>query len=320
MRPTLGIDVGGTKLLAVALDEAGGILAADRAPTPKGSSIKGGGGTLLNAVGELARRVLEQAGVVVEAVGIGVPGLVDSSGVLRFAPNLASGEGVDFRAGLSSLLGIASVAVDNDATCALVGELSYGAAKGCAEVVMVTFGTGIGGGIASGGRVLRGAHGFAGEVGHMVVDPGGPRCTCGLRGCWERYASGSGLARLAREAALGGRIEEVVRLAGGDPEAVRAEHVTEAAAVGDPGALAVLEELGWWMGLGLSNLVAVMDPELVVLGGGLLGAGDWVMGPARRAFSEILRGHEGRPMPRITEAGLLESAGAVGAAVMAREL
>ena len=136
---------------------------------------------------------------------------------------------------------------------------------------MVTLGTGIGGGLLQGGTLLTGAHGFAGELGHMVVDPSGPPCPCGRRGCWERFASGGGLGRLAREAAQAGQLPEVVALAGGDPEAVRGEHVTAAARAGDPGALAVIGQLGWWVALGLANLVAVVDPSMVVLGGGLAG-------------------------------------------------
>ena len=144
--------------------------------------------------------------------------------------------------------------VDNDATCATVAEWAFGAATGVTDAVMVTLGTGIGGGIIAGGHVVRGASGFGGEIGHMVVDPTGPVCPCGKRGCWERFASGSGLGRLAREAAHAGRLDEVVSLAGGDAESVRGEHVTTAAKAGDAGALAVLGELGWWLALGLSNL------------------------------------------------------------------
>ncbi len=152
---------------------------------------------------------------------------------------------------------------------------------------MITLGTGIGAGIISGGEVLRGANGYAGEAGHMVVDPSGPLCSCGRRGCWERYASGSGLARLAREAATAGRLGAVMALARGDAESVRGEHVTEAAAAGDPGALEVMAELGWWIALGLANLTALLDPSVVVIGGGLVEAGELLLGPTRAAYSEI---------------------------------
>ena len=209
--------------------------------------------------------------------------------------------------------------VDNDATCAVIGEWVYGAAAGATDAVVVTLGTGIGGGLVVNNRVARGALGFAGEVGHMVVDPSGPACPCGKRGCWERFASGSGLGRLAREAAHAGRLDEVLRRAGGDPEAVRAEDVTAAAATGDPGAQAVLEELGWWLALGLANLANILDPAVFVLGGGLVDALDLVIDPVRAAFDDLVEGRLGRPEVMICLAGLGERSGAVGAGVLARK-
>ncbi len=151
-------------------------------------------------------------------------------------------------------------------------------------MVLVTLGTGIGGGLIVGDELVRGAAGFAGEPGHMVVDPNGPPCPCGRRGCWERYASGSGLGRLGREAAEAGRAGAVVALAGGDPEAVRGEHVTAAAAGGDPEALAVMADFAWWVALGMANLVNLLDPEVVIIGGGLAEAGELLLGPTRAAF------------------------------------
>ena len=144
---------------------------------------------------------------------------------------------------------------------------------------MVTLGTGIGAGIITSGRLLHGAQGFAGEPGHMVVDPNGPPCPCGKRGCWERFASGSGLGRLARDAASGGRLDAAVALAGGDPEAVRGEHVTASARAGDVESQAVLDELARWIALGLANLVNVLDPALIVIGGGLVEAADLLLPP-----------------------------------------
>ena len=161
---------------------------------------------------------------------------------------------------------------------------------------MVTLGTGIGGGIVVDGRVQVGSAGFAGEIGHMVVDPDGPPCPCGRRGCWERFASGAGLGVLAREAALAGRLGEVVRLAGGDPESVRGEDVSAAAAAGDPAARQVIEEVGWWIGFGLANLACVVDPECFVLGGGVVEAGDLLVDSARAAFERAGRGR--RPPAR----------------------
>jgi glucokinase len=153
----------------------------------------------------------------------------------------------------------------------------------------------------------------------MVVDPAGPPCPCGRRGCWERFASGGGLGLMAREAALAGRLPGVVALAGGDPEGVRGEDVTAAALAGDPDARRVIEQVGWWVGFGLANLACVLDPECFVLGGGLVGAGDLLLDSARRAFAELVEGGTARPATAIVTAAFGDRAGAVGAALAARD-
>jgi glucokinase len=320
---TLGIDVGGTKILGLAVDGGGAVLAEAKTATPRllasDSTGDHGGEAVIEAIVTVADRLLATVGPdTVAAVGVGVPGLVDDVGMLRFAPNLPGGEGLDVRGRVAGRLPGLKVVVDNDATCAVVGEWLYGAAVGATDAVVVTLGTGIGGGLVVNNRVARGALGYAGEIGHVVVDPSGPVCPCGKRGCWERFASGSGLGRLAREAAHAGRLDEVLRLAGGDPEAVRAEDVTAAAADGDPGAQAVLEELGWWLALGLANLANILDPSVFVLGGGLVDALDLVIEPVRTAFDDLVEGRLGRPEVTISLAALGERSGAIGAGVLAR--
>jgi len=316
----LGVDIGGTKVLGVALDVAGRVVAEGREPTPY---PQGDGSSLAADVADAVTRVvagLEQAtGSSGRPVGVGAPGMVDRRAILVFAPNLPPASGADLGRLLASRLPGTELTVENDANCAALAELRRGSAQGADEVLVVTLGTGIGGGWISGGRVVTGARGFAGEIGHMVVDPSGPPCPCGRRGCWERFASGGGLGRLAREAAYGGGLPAVVELAGGDPESVRGEHVTAAARHGDAGALAVLDELGWWVALGLANLVAVVDPSRVVLGGGLAGAGELLLAPTRRAFAELVEGGDRRPAIEIVPAALGERAGAVGAALGALE-
>jgi glucokinase len=245
-----------------------------------------------------------------------VAGLVDRSGTLRVAPNLPGVVEYPFAAALHERLGL-PVTVDNDATCATWGEHEAGAAKGHDDAVLVTLGTGIGAGIVAGGQLQRGAAGFAGEAGHMVVDPDGPPCPCGRRGCWERYASGNGLGQLAREAAIAGRVERVVELAGGEPEAVRGEHVTQAANEGDEGALAVFRKFGWWVALGVANLVNILDPSVVVIGGGLVDAGALVMDPTREYFAALVMAPGHRPPVAVVEAQLGDRAGAIGAASLA---
>jgi glucokinase len=323
---TLGIDVGGTKILGLAVDADGTILAEAKVATPRlvpVESADAGADAVMAAIGDVAERLLHSlaaagAADVATALGVGVPGMVDATGLLRFAPNLPGGEGLDVRRRLGQSLGAMPVVVDNDATCAMIGEWAYGAAMGATDAVVVTLGTGIGGGLIVNSQVARGALGYAGEIGHMVVDPSGPACPCGKRGCWERFASGTGLGRLAREAAHAGRLDDVVRQAGGDPESVRAEDVTAAAAAGDAGAQAVLEELGWWLALGLANLANILDPSVFVLGGGLVDALTLVLKPVRAAFDDLVEGRQGRPEVMIQLAALGERAGAVGAAVLAR--
>lgn len=300
----LGIDVGGTKCLGVVLDEQGAVIDEQRRATPKGPDA------IIDTLAELAGALSP-----FDTVGVGVPGLVTRNGVLRAAPNLVDID--DFQVG--ALLGARlqrEVHVDNDATAATVAEWKMGAAEGSANCVMVTLGTGIGGGVIAGGTLLRGANGFTGEIGHMVVDPDGPPCPCGRRGCWERYASGSGLGRLAREAAVGNRLHRVVALAGGDAELVRGEHVQTAAHEGDAEALQVVDDFGRWVALGLVNLTNVLDPELFVLGGGLAVSGDLYLGPIQRWFTQLLYAPHLRPHPELRFAKLGELAGAVGAALL----
>lgn len=303
---TIGVDLGGTKCLAVAL-EAGLVVDERRVPTPVGETA------LLDALAGAVTDVRGDGEVL--GVGVGVPGLVDRAGVLRFAPNLPGVVDLDIKVELEGRLDL-PVRVDNDATCAAWGERQVGAAQGWHDVILVTLGTGIGGGIVAGGVLLRGANGFAGEIGHMVVDPDGPPCPCGQRGCWERFASGGGLGRLAQQAAAEGRATRVLALAGGEPSLVRGEHVTVAAAEGDAEARAVLADLGWWVALGLANLANAFDPQAFVLGGGLIEAGDVLLGPVRTAFAELLTGGYYRPAIDIVPATLGEHAGAIGAACL----
>ncbi|HUS43538.1 MAG TPA: ROK family protein [Ilumatobacteraceae bacterium] len=303
----VGIDVGGTKAQAVVIDRSGEVVETMQRPTPRGDQSLD---ALIDVLVELADAVGHEG-----SLGVGVPGLVTRTGVLRAAPNL---DGVaDFAVAelLSERFGSA-VFVDNDATCATVAEWRLGAGRGVDDMVLVTLGTGIGGGAVTHGAVLRGANGFAGEFGHMVVDPSGPLCPCGRRGCWERYASGSGLAMLAREAATGHRLRDVVRHAGGDAQAVRGEHVQTAARDGDPDALAVIDEFSRWVALGLVNLTNALDPEMFVLGGGLAAGSDLYLEPIRRWFGELLYQPHLRPVPGIEFARWGPLAGAVGAALL----
>jgi glucokinase len=307
----IGVDIGGTKVLAVLL-QGDQVMAETRAPTPTAAD------EVLEAVASAVGSLVEagEPGVL-RGIGVGAPGLVDGTGVLRFAPNLKGGAGLAIQAGLKARFPDVTVRGGNDATCAGWAERTLGAARGRDDMVMITLGTGIGGGVVAEGRLLLGANGFAGEIGHMVVDPYGPRCPCGKRGCWERFGSGSGLGRLGREAAQAGQARRVAELAGGDPEAVRGEHVTAAAEEGDAEAMAVMAQFGWWLALGLANLANVFDPQCFVVGGGLVSAGAVLFDPVRTAFADLVEAARYRPLIEILPAELGERAGAIGAALLA---
>ncbi|CAN5399275.1 ROK family glucokinase [soil metagenome] len=306
-----GLDLGGTKLLGLVADPASAEpLVVDKVPAPVGADA------VIDGLVGLATDLIERSEGHVVALGLGAPGLVDRTGTLRYGPNIPGVIDLPFAEVLTARLGI-PVVVDNDATCAAWAEHEKGAARGANHSVTVTLGTGIGAGITVKGEVLRGAHGFAGEPGHMVVDPSGPLCPCGRRGCWERYASGSGLGWLAREAAVAGVARRVVELAGGDPESVRGEHVTAAAAEGDLEALEVVRRFAWWVALGVANLVNILDSEIVVIGGGLAEAGDLLLDPIRTAYGELVMGATHREPVPIVQAVLGERAGAWGAALLA---
>jgi glucokinase len=313
------VDIGGTKVLGVALAAGRDLVGEARVATPHGTDPDSPvGANVADAVAQVVQALRRDTGAGTEApVGVGAPGMLDRRGQLVFPPNLRGATGARFGPLVAERLPGTPVVVENDANCAVLAEHDLGAGVGCPELLLVTLGTGIGGGILMRDRVVLGGSGFAGEIGHMVVDPGGPLCPCGRRGCWERFASGSGLGRLAREAAVAGRLARVTGLAGGDPEAVRGEHVTRAAREGDREARAVFDQLGWWVALGLTNLVAVVDPARILLGGGLAEAGDLVLGPTRTAFAQLVEGGTARPPVEIVTAALGERAGAVGAALAA---
>jgi glucokinase len=270
----------------------------------------------VDAIAGVVAELTAQCGEAPAGVGLGVPGLVSKAGVLRVGPNLPGVVEYPFVDRLTARLGV-PVTADNDATCATWAEHELGVAAGATDAVLVTLGTGIGAGIVAGGQLQRGENGFAGEPGHMVVDPHGPPCPCGRRGCWERFASGSGLGRLAREAALAGGAQRIVELAGGDPEHVKGEHVTAAAAEGDSGGIKVFQQFAWWVALGVANLVNILDPEVVVIGGGLVEAGDLLLEPVRAAFTDLVLASDHRPAVRIVRATLGERAGGIGAALLA---
>jgi glucokinase len=308
----IGVDVGGTKVLAAEVSGSGELLRTARRSTPgRRVSVRLVEDALTEAVLDVAD------GRPVDGVGIAAAGFVDAEGErVRFAPHLPW-RGEDVRARLAGRWHT-EVALDNDANCAARAEHAYGAAHDARSAVIVTLGTGIGGALVLEGRVHRGRNGMAGEFGHMQVVPDGQVCECGGHGCWEQYSSGNALVRYAR-ARIGVEPTVLTELCSGRPELLVGAMVTAAAEDGDPVACEAFHTVGDWLGVGLANLVAAFDPEVVVVGGGVSAAGDRLLDPARTALTRSLVGVAHRTVPEVRRARLGPGAGVVGAADLARE-
>lgn len=308
---TVGIDIGGTKVLAGVVSSSGQVLARDRRDTPGHDPA-----AVEDTIADIVLGFAREHDVV--AVGIGAAGFVDAArATVLFSPHLAWRD-EPVRAALMGRLGL-PVVVDNDANTAGLAEARFGSGAGHRFVACVTLGTGIGGSLVLDGRVFRGANGMAGEFGHMQVVPDGHLCPCGNRGCWEQYASGNALVRDARElVAADAPVARALREAAGDANGLTGPLVTEVARRGDPLARELLAEMGRWFGRGLASLTAAFDPSCIVVGGGVSEAGELLLGPTREAFARQLVGRGHRAEPPILRAALGTEAGFVGAADMAR--
>ncbi|MET3142708.1 UNVERIFIED_ORG: glucokinase [Arthrobacter sp. UYEF10] len=308
----IGIDIGGTKVAAGVVDADGRILSEARRSTP-GSDPRAVEQVIVELVDELG------AGHRVWSVGIGAAGWMDlEGGTVLFSPHLAW-RNEPLRANLERLLR-RPVLLTNDADAAAWAEWRFGAGQGEDRLVCITLGTGIGGAMVMDGRLERGRFGVAGEFGHQIIMPGGQRCECGNRGCWEQYASGNALGREARILARANSpvAQELLATVGGDAEQITGSIVTELALAGDAACRELLDEVGEWLGLGLANLAASLDPGLFVIGGGLCSAGDLLVEPARKAFARNLTGRGFRPAAGIELAALGPNAGLIGAADLSR--
>lgn len=283
----VGVDLGGTKIAAGVVDESGAVVASARRDTPAGADA------VVDAITDLVGS-LQAPGL---PVGIGAAGFVDAGrrNVL-FAPNLGWVD-VPLAAAVAARVG-APVVLENDANAAAWAECRFGAGAGVRELVLITVGTGIGGGIVLDGALVRGGFGIAGEFGHLALVADGRPCPCGQRGCWEQYASGGALSRAAAERGIG--------------------DVAAALAAGDPVAADLLAEVGTWLGAGLAAVCAVLDPQVIVIGGGVVENGDELLAPARAEFRRRLPAADHRPVADIRPARLGPAAGLVGAADLAR--
>lgn len=282
----VGIDVGGTKCLGVATDTHGKIVHEVRYPTPPATEL----------VSLLSQMFHELDGD--SHLGVGLPGLITPDGVVKASPNLTNAHNVPVGPQLREALGVA-VHVENDATAAAYGEWKAGAAQNARDAVMVTLGTGIGGGIVMGGVLQRGAHGFAGEIGHMMVERNGIHCVCGRSGCWERYASGSALAYMN--------------------DGKSGERTIADARAGDAHAQSVVDTFAEWIAIGLASLTNICDPEIIVLGGGVMDSMSPYMETIEAHFVEALYSPDMRPHPTLALASLGAHAGAIGSALLAAD-
>ena len=309
----VGIDIGGTKVAAGVVDVRGRILAEIRRSTP-GKDPREVERVIVELVGELSGSYR------IRSIGIGAAGWMDlSNGTVLFSPHLAW-RNEPLRRNLERLLR-RRVTVINDADAAAWAESRFGAAQGESRLVCVTLGTGIGWATIIDGRIERGRYGVAGEFGHQIIMPNGHRCECGNRGCWEQYASGNALGREARELAAANSpvARTLIDAVDGDPQRITGALVTGLAMEGDPACRELVEDVGQWLGLGLANLAAALDPGMFVIGGGLSAAGQLLLEPTRRAFARNLTGRGFRPAAAIELAALGPAAGLIGAADLSRQ-
>ncbi len=305
----LGIDVGGTKVLGGVVDHEGKVLARSRKETPRE-----GGLALVKVIAEVARELIAEHQV--SSVGVCAAGFISSDRqTVTATPNIVGWNGINLASELEKLLDN-RVVVENDAKAAAWGEKRFGSGRPYQTLFMLTIGTGLGGGFINNGELFRGAHGMATEFGHMRAVPNGHLCGCGARGCYEQYAAGSALLRHAREAisASPELARNLLARGNGTIDGVTGQHVTDAARDGDSVAIAAFATTAEWIGSAAANLVAALDPEAIIIGGGVIDAGEILLGPVRDSLNRHLPFSGKYPIPPIVAATMGNDAGLVGAA------
>jgi glucokinase len=310
---TIGIDVGGTKVLGGVVSETGEILTTARRDTPRE-----GGRALTQAIADVANELAHEFPV--DSIGVSAAGFISSDRKTILAtPNIAGWNGVNLDRELNEILG-KTIVLENDANAAAWGEFKFGAGRGRNDLMLLTLGTGVGGGLILDGALFRGAFGIGAELGHIRIVPEGHLCGCGIRGCLEQYSSGSALLRHAREAISAS--PDIARnlLARGDGtlEGLKGQHITDAARDGDPVAMAAFNTMASYLGAGIASLCAVIDPSCIVLGGGVIDAGEIFLGPTREAALRLIPFSGKHPYPEIVAAELGNHAGLVGVADLSR--
>ena len=313
MVDAIGIDVGGTKVLGGVVTASGEILATARRDTPRE-----GGRALTEAIANVATELAQQFPV--ESIGVSAAGFITSDRQTMLAtPNISNWNGVNLVNELTEILH-KKIVLENDANAAVWGEFKFGAGRGRNDLMMLTLGTGVGGGLILDGAVFRGAFGIGAELGHIRLIPDGQLCGCGIRGCLEQYASGSALMRHAREAIDASPLlaRNLLERGDGSIEGLKGQHITDAARDGDPVAIAAFNTMANYLGAGIASLCAVVDPSCIVLGGGVIDAGELFLGPTREAALKLLPFSGKHPYPEIVPAELGNNAGLVGVADLSR--
>ena len=289
----LGVDLGGSKILTAVVNSRGEMLSSNESTTPATEGHE----AVIQSIVDSSHRVLKQADVAISeliAIGVGAPGLSNpETGILFTSPNLPGWRNVPLRDIMQERLDKKTFVI-NDANAAALGEFCFGAARGTRNFIYVTLSTGIGGGIVIDGKIYSGVIGAAGEVGHMTIDDEGPICNCGSRGCWETLASGTALAKEARHRIKEGVRTSILEYVEGDVEKVTAQVIHSAAKQGDSLAKELIARTGYYVGVGLANLINIFNPELIVIGGGLSNIGDMLLKSAfkvagERAFKEAFQ-------------------------------
>jgi glucokinase len=309
----IGIDVGGTKVLGGVVTPSGEILATARRDTPRE-----GGRALTEAIADVAIELSQQYPV--DSIGISAAGFISSDRQTMLAtPNISNWNGVNLVTELTEILH-KKIVLENDANAAAWGEFKFGAGRGRNDLMMLTLGTGVGGGLILDGAVFRGAFGIGAELGHIRLIPDGQLCGCGIRGCLEQYASGSALMRHAREAIDASPLlaRNLLERGDGTIEGLKGQHITEAAREGDPVAIAAFNTMANYLGAGIASLCAVIDPSCIVLGGGVIDAGELFLAPTREAALRLIPFSGKHPYPEIVPAELGNNAGLVGVADLSR--
>lgn len=312
----LGIDLGGTTFAVGLIDGEGRLLAQKEEATPQNEAAE----KILEVLSQAAQALMDEVGGrdKVRGLGIGIPGPVDPrTGVIKQCPNLHALDGVPAAKILHEKTGW-PVFIGNDAYCATLAELRYGAGRDCHYMALLTLGTGIGGGIAIENKVLRGPRQILGEVGHLIIQPGGPKCGCGNHGCLEALAGRQAIVDLAIRKLQEGRASRLGEMVGAEHERIDPRLIAELAHAGDALCQEVMAQIGYYIGLAICDIIVLCDPDKIVIGGGISAAGEVLFDPIRRTVQHCSRISGFNPA-HVVRAELGNRAGMIGAATLVWE-